>query len=114
KGINARRKEILGLIDEARTRPLETYTIELALADAITYHGACSLVGGLEQADTTLSKFNGTAGLDAVAANPFFMRENEREEARRNRRANENAAPEAPAPPPETPPAPEQPPPEPR
>jgi hypothetical protein len=81
KGINARRKEILGVITEARSKPVEVYSIEMAIADAIVYHGVCSLVGGLEQADTTLSKFNSSAGLDALGANPWFTRESEKSKA---------------------------------
>jgi hypothetical protein len=81
KGINARRKEILGIINEGQKRPVAEYTIETAMADAIVYHGACTLIGGLEQADATISKFVGSAGLDALGANPWFLRETEKTKA---------------------------------
>ena len=74
KGIDARRSEILIVINTARSQSNDVYTVELAIADAITYHGACSLIGGLEQADSTQAKFNGFVGLDALGANPFFKK----------------------------------------
>jgi hypothetical protein len=73
KGIAARRKEILAAIEVGRAKAPADYTIEIAIADAIVYHGACSLVGGLEQADSTLSKFHNFVGLDALGANPAFI-----------------------------------------
>jgi len=73
KGIAARRKEILAAIDVGRKKLPAEYTIEMAIADAIVYHGACSLVGGLEQADSTLSKFHNFVGLDALSARPAFV-----------------------------------------
>jgi hypothetical protein len=72
KGIAARRKEIQSAIELGQQKETSDYTIELAIADAIVYHGACSLVGGLEQADSTLSKFREFVGLDALGANPAF------------------------------------------
>jgi hypothetical protein len=78
KGISARRKEILSAIALGRAKRPAEYTIEMALADAVVYHGACSLIGGLEQADSTLSKFQNFVGLDALGANPAFKRTAER------------------------------------
>jgi hypothetical protein len=72
KGINKRRQDIYEAISVARRKKLADYTLELAIADAITYHGACSLIAGLEQADASLTKFSNNAGLDALGANPFF------------------------------------------
>jgi hypothetical protein len=43
------------------------YSLESALADVVTYHGACSLVGGLEYAEGAISKLDGTpVGLDPL------------------------------------------------
>jgi hypothetical protein len=72
KGINARRNEILEKIHVAQGMSVKEYTIEIAIADAIVYHGACSLVGGLEQADSTVTKFKGDVGLDALGANTIY------------------------------------------
>jgi len=74
KGINARRSEILEKIMTAKKATLEEYTVENAIADAITYHGACSLIAGLEQADSAITKLNTTnnVGLDALNANAIF------------------------------------------
>lgn len=74
KGINARRSKILEAIDAAKNQELAGYTVEMAIADAISYHGACSLVGGLEQADSAVSKVNNEVGIDALGANPYFKK----------------------------------------
>jgi hypothetical protein len=68
KGINSRRKEILGAITTGQGKPVADYSLEAALADVVTYHGACSLVGGLEQADGAISKLDTNVGLDALKA----------------------------------------------
>jgi hypothetical protein len=71
-GIDKRRDGILEAIQEARKKGIEEYTLEGAIADAITYHGACSLIGGLGQIDGALNKIKGNIGLDALTANPFY------------------------------------------
>jgi hypothetical protein len=65
KGISQRRKAIKDEIDARRHDPLTSYTIERAVGDAMRYHGSCSIIAGLEETDTTLSK---SAGLDMLAA----------------------------------------------
>lgn len=72
KGINRRRDNILSGIIQARTCSARDYSVEMAIADAVAYHGACSLVGGLEQADVALGGLRIDAGIDALAANRFF------------------------------------------
>ncbi len=72
KGINSRRDNILEKMKVASTKELDEYSLELAIADAVVYHGACSLTGGLEQADAAITKLNTNAGLDALGANLFF------------------------------------------
>ena len=58
KAINSRRTEVLRDIFVARDMDTTKYTIEAAIGDVINYHGACSLIAGLEQADGALSKAN--------------------------------------------------------
>lgn len=72
KGINRRRDNILGEIMQARECPERQYSVEMAIADVVTYHGACSLIGGLEQADSAIGGVRVTAGIDALASNRFF------------------------------------------
>ncbi len=72
KGIDARRSEILEKINEAKLLPIEEYTLEASIADAISYHGACSLISGLEQADGAVTKLTTPVGLDALFANPAY------------------------------------------
>lgn len=83
KAMNSRRREILAGILEGQKKPLRGkvdsiigpekavvgYSLESALADVIIYHGACSLVGGLEYAEGAVSKVsadNSLMGLDSV------------------------------------------------
>jgi hypothetical protein len=73
-GIDARRRDILEKIGSAKSEEVTDYSVEMAIADAITYHGACSLVGGLEQAGATLVKYELNAGLDALGANPVYKK----------------------------------------
>jgi hypothetical protein len=69
KGINSRRREILTGIAAGQAKALTDYSLESALADVVTYHGACSLVGGLEYAEGAISKMDDKAvGLDALKA----------------------------------------------
>lgn len=61
-GIRTRRKLLLDEIDKGRTGAVEQrYTAERAVSDALRYHGACSLLSGLEQASITV---NAQAGLE--------------------------------------------------
>lgn len=78
KGISKRRSDIMEKISEARKDTKGEYTLEGAIADAITYHGACSLIGGLEQADSAIGKYNENTGLDALFANKAFAVELEK------------------------------------
>jgi len=70
KGINSRRREILNGIATGQARPLADYSLEAALADIVVYHGACSLVGGLEFAEGAITKLGSDAqvGLDSLKA----------------------------------------------
>jgi hypothetical protein len=74
KGINKRRGDILEKVNEARTKKLSEYTAEMAIADAIVYHGACSLIGGLEQLDSAVTTIDVNVGLDALGANAIFKK----------------------------------------
>lgn len=69
KGINSRRKEMLGGIVAGQGKPITEYSLEAALSDAVVFHGACSLVGGLEYAEGAIAKVDGQqVGLDALKA----------------------------------------------
>jgi hypothetical protein len=68
KGINSRRKEILDGITAGQRGMLAAYSLESAIADIVVYHGACSLVGGLEFAESAISKLDTKAGLDSLKA----------------------------------------------
>ena len=48
--INNVRKDLLTDIDAQRGKKIGEYTLERALAEVVQYHGACSLIGGLEKA----------------------------------------------------------------
>lgn len=69
KGINGRRKEMLNGIAAGQAKSLAAYSLEAALSDVVVFHGACSLVGGLEFAEGAIAKLDGTpVGLDAMKA----------------------------------------------
>ncbi|MBB1161826.1 hypothetical protein [Aquariibacter albus] len=87
KGISKRRSDIMEKIFEARKDAKGDYTLEGAIADAITYHGACSLIGGLEQADGALGKYVENTGLDALFANKAFAIELERKATNKAKQA---------------------------
>ena len=53
-----RREEILTEIMSKRLDDLEKYTIEGAMADAIKYHGACSLDAGISFAQKSIQSFD--------------------------------------------------------
>ena len=72
KAITLRRKTMLTDIDKLRDGDITAYTLERALADAVNYHGACSLVGGLEEAEkavSTMETLRGTDNLEKVFLN---------------------------------------------
>jgi len=70
KAITNRRKEILASILDGQGKGLLEYSLESAIADAIIYHGACSLIGGLEYADGAVASTgkDATLGLDVMRA----------------------------------------------
>ena len=48
RAIQASREEFLSEIAERRALPIEEYTVEFAVGDAMQYHFRCSLISGLE------------------------------------------------------------------
>lgn len=72
KGIVQKRRVIADALQCARKREEADYTIERAIADTVVYHGACSLVGGLESIDHVMSTLNVNVGTDALSANQFY------------------------------------------
>ena len=71
-GIDERRDEILGEIDKHREgsdqKPatIEQYTVERAIADAASYHGACSLNEGLAKAGDLVKQARNPPTLDVL------------------------------------------------
>jgi hypothetical protein len=57
-GIENSRITIFNDIMAKRKFPLEKYTVELAMADAITYHGACSMDTGISYAQKSIQSFD--------------------------------------------------------
>lgn len=55
KAIEARRNEIELGIKKSQTATIKDYTVESAVADALRYHNACSLLTGLRKADQEVS-----------------------------------------------------------
>lgn len=55
--IHLRRKEILDEIVKKRKQDLDVYTVEGAIADAIRYHGACSMDAGISQASKSIQLY---------------------------------------------------------
>nr|WP_315227601.1 hypothetical protein [uncultured Albidiferax sp.] len=72
KGIVLKRRVIADAMQCARQYDEKDYSVERAIADAVVYHGACSLIGGLESMDHVMSTLNVNVGTDALAANQFF------------------------------------------
>lgn len=66
KAINLRRGDILDGLRDARKTPLAEYSMEAAIGDAVTYHGACTLISGLEVADKAVSALGHKVGLDTT------------------------------------------------
>lgn len=58
-GISRKRENILSSIEEKQEKPLTTYPVNAAIADALTYHGACNIVSGMEEASNALNSENG-------------------------------------------------------
>lgn len=54
-GISKKREGLLQYISIERDKPLVDYTINRAIADALTYHAACNIVTGLEAAGTAIN-----------------------------------------------------------
>ncbi len=57
-GIQKARSELLKEILNKRSKTLEEYTIEGAIADVISYHGACSLDTGISFAQKSIQSFD--------------------------------------------------------
>ena len=51
-GIPKQREGILAQIEEKRKLPLPEYSVNRAIADALTYHSSCNIISGLEAAAT--------------------------------------------------------------
>ena len=60
--INSVRKDLLTTIDTQRGKKIGEYTLERALAEVVQYHGACSLIGGLEKAAKDVTTVDLMAG----------------------------------------------------
>lgn len=58
KAINSVRQKILTDIDEHRDVGIAKYTLERALAEVVQYHGACSLIAGIEEASKAVTTLN--------------------------------------------------------
>ncbi|MGI9169284.1 MAG: hypothetical protein ACR2FH_03795 [Caulobacteraceae bacterium] len=75
QGIDTRRQNILADLANKRFKdrkpaPLETYSLSLAIADALEYHGACSLESGLQQAAEALTQQGTPTGSDKTGGSP--------------------------------------------
>lgn len=57
-GIQNTRSDLLTAIMNKRSMPLSEYTIEGAIADAIKYHGACSMDTGISYAQKSIQSFD--------------------------------------------------------
>lgn len=57
-GIDVRRKELKKEIEGKRGYDLTNYTVQAAVADAISYHGACSVIEGMKQAGEAVQQFD--------------------------------------------------------
>lgn len=62
-GIDIARKKILDAIKEKHDKTLIEYPIQAAIADAINYHGTCSLSAGIGAANKSLNAYNFSKGL---------------------------------------------------
>jgi hypothetical protein len=55
-GIEVRRSQILADIMKRRCNSVATYTVQLAIADALKFHGACSMDTGIQQASKSVQQ----------------------------------------------------------
>jgi hypothetical protein len=65
KGIDTRRERLYEAMLKRQREDLTVYPVEAAIKDALEYHGACSLVVGLEEAAMAIDRVN-NLGLDEV------------------------------------------------
>nr|VFJ97599.1 MAG: hypothetical protein BECKLFY1418A_GA0070994_107111 [Candidatus Kentron sp. LFY] len=79
KGIESRRNDIRQKIKTERGNDLTSYTVEAAIGDAIRYHGACSIIAGLEQAEDAIQELD-NPGLSMM--NRFLCQQRYQEEMR--------------------------------
>jgi hypothetical protein len=70
RGITVRRDNIIQKIMQTRDQDLDKYTLEGAISDAVTYHSACTLISGLEQAAASVENTKDRVGIDALFATP--------------------------------------------
>lgn len=63
KAIDARRSEIYKGIAGKQDKSIKEYPVEAAVKDALYYHGACSLLAGLEEAAASIERAS-SPGLD--------------------------------------------------
>ena len=54
-GISRKRENIMSDIAEKQTEPLHMYPVNAAISDALTYHAACNVVSGMEEATKALN-----------------------------------------------------------
>jgi hypothetical protein len=65
-GIEARRREIYKQIaEQGQSKPIEDYSVEAAIKDAIFYHGQCSIVAGLQEAGDAIKTIQ-DPGMEAM------------------------------------------------
>jgi hypothetical protein len=64
-GIEARQRDIYTEIVQQRAQDTDTYTIQAAVKDALYFHGACSIVVGLQYAEASI-KTTQDPGIDAA------------------------------------------------
>ncbi len=57
-GIQKSRADLLKEIEKKRSRAVEEYTVEGAIADAISYHGACSMDTGVAYAQKSIQSYD--------------------------------------------------------
>ena len=62
KAITSARSDMLKDIDKHRKANAADYTLERALAEAVQYHGACSLIAGLEKASEAVTTMDLVTG----------------------------------------------------
>ena len=68
KAITSARSDVLKDIDKHRKLTAAEYTLERALADTVLYHGACSLITGLEKASEAVTTMEVLTGTKAASA----------------------------------------------